>query len=151
MLAFSLAQMVSWQVKTVHMFYHTFFYHLYPQLTVTNLYSSLDPNNQMNMLVLETCVFPLCVVVLSIGCCFWLHAPELSVSLKSEADILMAFGVSTIVSAECVGCDSNELAQTSLQHHVAFSCPPLVSRLPHVDRSLILPMYQCSHIIQRYA
>lgn len=53
MLAFALAQIVSWQVKAVHMFYHTIFNHLYPQLTVTNLYSSLDQNNQMNMLVLE--------------------------------------------------------------------------------------------------
>lgn len=74
-----------------------------------------------------------------------MRAPELSVSLKSEPDILMAFGVSTIVSAECVGCDSNELAQTSLQHYVAFSCPPLVSPLPHEDHTL----YQCYHIIQR--
>lgn len=37
------------------------FNHLYPQLTVTNLYSSPDPNNQMNMLVLETCgLSPFC-------------------------------------------------------------------------------------------
>lgn len=28
------------------------------------------------------------------------------VSLKTEFDILMAFGVSAIVSSECVGCDS---------------------------------------------
>jgi len=53
MLAFALAQIVSWQVKAVHMFYHTIFNHLYPQLTaVTNLYSS---PHQMNMLVLEAC------------------------------------------------------------------------------------------------
>lgn len=144
MLAFALTQIESWQAKAVHMFYHTFFIHLYPQLTVTNLQSSRDQNKQMNTLLCwKLAVFPLLVVQWNIGCCFWLRAPELSVSLKSEPDILMAFGVSTIVSAACVGCDSNELPQTSLQCYVAFSCPPLVFPLPHVDRSL---RFQCTDI-----
>lgn len=46
---------------------------------------------------------------MDVGC-----GSEPVVSLKSESDILMAFGVSAIVSTECVGCDSNKLARTLL-------------------------------------
>lgn len=48
-----------------------------------------------------------------------------AVSLKTEFDILMAFGVDAIVSSDCVGCDSDELAGTLLELYI--DCSVLLS------------------------
>lgn len=58
-------------------------------------------------------------------CSLCVFFPAIVVSLKTEFDILVAFGVSAIVSSECVGCDSDELARTLPQlSHWTAPCLP---------------------------
>lgn len=63
-------------------------------------------------------------------CCagVFVSSSALAVSLKTEFDILMAFGVDAIVSSECVGCDSDELAGTLLELYAGLLHLPLPTR-----------------------
>lgn len=63
-------------------------------------------------------------------CCagVFVSSSALAVSLKTEFDILMAFGVDVIVSSECVGCDSDELAGTLLELYAGLLHLPLPTR-----------------------
>lgn len=81
----------------------------------------------------------------------------LVVSLKTVFDIFMAFGVCAIVSSECVGCDSDELARTLLHLHRTAPCLPPTSadlgKMPPVQLKNMPPLthsasyydYSCTH------
>lgn len=54
-----------------------------------------------------------------------MSSSALAVSLTTEFDILVAFGVDAIVSSERVGCDSDELAGTLLELYAGLLHLPL--------------------------
>lgn len=58
---------------------------------------------------------PQCTYILCCCAAVCASSSTLVVSLKTDFDIFMAFGVYAIVSSECVGCDSDELARTLLR------------------------------------
>lgn len=58
---------------------------------------------------------PQCTYILCCRAAVCASSSALVVSLKTDFDIFMAFGVYAIVSSECVGCDSDELARTLLR------------------------------------
>lgn len=101
----------------------------------------------------RSCYFPECVssAVAPLYFYFFLCAlsPVSAVCLKTEFDILMAFGVSLIVSSECVGCNSNELARTLLQL-LHWTAPRLPLTSAVLGKCLQCSLITChpSHMLQ---